>query len=465
MTFHTLNFARTARLLPESQKVKKKLGIANAKASTEHATSTSPSKMRGNTLHGKAASLALSRREQHQGLKRATKGRKTRTESLRPACEIWPTGVVKAHRPSHQVPNVSQSEETIPALEEIDPATKLGNEDLTEQPLSGDMPASLEGVLERNAQRAAAPPGSMRHDECFPSRLADSTAPDNKATRKSAPSDEKARKRHQTDGIASGIIGSQGDHEGSDGDCNCYECKSFDLLLDTLPPRGDDVKDQSEIKIASPKPKPPLSVGLVDRLEQMSLVDEHTDTDSPTVPGDDIVDQSSSPIEYNNDFVATLSWRQMDLAAEEEDNSFFGRARQLAIMGDLNDEDAEALLSTGIGLATVWLNTAGKHMRDCKCLPASSMPRNDPEWKWADLNLDAEDREDSIFGRVKQMAEMGLGDDLARQDFYALGIKLAKRWLTASSTPDSSIPVKQESAFNWQLDPLMMTRGWGLTHC
>ncbi len=169
----------------------------------------------------------------------------------------------------------------------------------------------------------------------------------------------------------------------------------------------------------------------------------------------------------------------MGLAAEAEETSLFGRFRQLAERGLVPDSEAEKMVAIALHFAAIWMATLqnnsdpfkGKTSPSRFQFPFSSKASDDEEawqWRWSDLQLDAEDRADSIAGATKVLINLRiLGADFG-VELRRLGVSIAKRWLLASSIPDnvvkgceSSVPASGE--FDWQLDEKVMALSdrWG----
>ena len=156
--------------------------------------------------------------------------------------------------------------------------------------------------------------------------------------------------------------------------------------------------------------------------------------ESYAISVDDCPDNISTYTSFTSTVVPkaseSISWRGIGLAAEEQDESFFGRARQLASLGALSNDELDGIVSIGTILAEAWRTFSESDLKISAAVFA------DKDWRWSDLQLDAEDETDSIFGKMAIMESAGLITKDLHEKTGRLAIDLAKRWLVASSMPD-----------------------------
>ena len=233
--------------------------------------------------------------------------------------------------------------------------------------------------------------------------------------------------------------------DGNDAESDCYfESSKFLDHEITSQEASDTASREDQLDAHSKDAKSSRSFDIVDRSEQLKTSAARMDTSAKVVSSEDIAEGSSlgtplttdsaTSLSYSNaqnEPVESLSWLQMGLAAEAEENSLFGRAKQLGLLGLLTDAEAETLLSIGKNTAESWQLIIKNRARKAVTDPRSH------KWQWSHLQLDAEDREDSIFGAMNVMAEMGLYDAQFIRKVHFLGTAIAKRWLLASSMPDT----------------------------
>lgn len=201
-------------------------------------------------------------------------------------------------------------------------------------------------------------------------------------------------------------------------------------------------------EIVSPKPRSPRSIHAVERLEGQVLASNYAKTALNNTSAS-IWQQSKAYIPhsntghqaYNNNILQKVkpntalsglpSFTNLGLAAEEDEESFFVRIKRLQELGALTDSDRIAIHATVAKISEQWYTMTNGYVDRLRNM--SLLPNDHDSWRWADVQLAAEDREDSLMYACRKLAALGFWSEEDEKGMRELAVVLSKKWLVAGS--------------------------------
>lgn len=263
-------------------------------------------------------------------------------------------------------------------------------------------------------------------------------------------------------------------------DCPCEMCRDFDLAIDLLEARAQDEvpsQNQDANEVLSPNSKSFRSKDTLitidrvasssetieeamrvsevqhtafasqhDMINRMtdgerlkSTLDVHVSSSCPTqdahTPQKGV---STFRLPRNSDLP---DWDLLGLTAEAEPDSLFSRVWQLKALGAFYDNDSKDF---GTIVSKFWKQHYLASQTHPNVLESMSLPNGSGSWSWTDLELSAEDREHSIFGATKKLVSLGFWSYDDEQALQSITMRVAKKWLVASSEEDHPSAAKPD---------------------
>lgn len=137
-------------------------------------------------------------------------------------------------------------------------------------------------------------------------------------------------------------------------------------------------------------------------------------------------------------------WVELGLAAEAADDSLFSRVWQLEALGALTLKDKKDF---GTIISKFWKQMYLATQDSPNALKAMSLPHGSGSCNWSDLQLSAEDREDSILGVSQKLASLGFWSVHDENTLQNITLRVAKMWSLARSEADAPSVVVAGSKF------------------
>lgn len=137
------------------------------------------------------------------------------------------------------------------------------------------------------------------------------------------------------------------------------------------------------------------------------------------------------------------TWAELGLPAEDEEESIFGRLRQVVQSGLVGDEDQHTFAYEQVQyVLKFWIIEEVSAPLDLPVMKdsVSSLDALDPAgWKWANVKLSAEDSSASIMGVLRSLSRLGLIEPHIVSGWTQFGRSLAKCWAVLESVLDGTI--------------------------
>ena len=135
-------------------------------------------------------------------------------------------------------------------------------------------------------------------------------------------------------------------------------------------------------------------------------------------------------------------WADLGLAAEDEPASIAGRSRWIIAQGHASKKDCNDFYQLAQLCVANW--TGCKSIKGGLDLVQRSQKfawvPSIAGWRWADVKLSAEDKDESLLGMTRWMSSMGALDSSSAIDMTEIGRVFAFTWASTRSDPMTSWP-------------------------